>query len=181
MRHTVEKGRPRLRHVAERDVHKYFDLIDKLDVAIERVALLSRSSEALALSLPWVINTRKLGDTQDGLTEDFHQPRLYNASMGKNQVGAEAEMISEGQRSNPARPWHHLASIRRSSNTLMETTQAAPDQRVPSQVRRSRRREFCSFARRTRRYWSSRSWPSYSEAAPISRAIPRLIDSSVRC
>mgnify|MGYP001346757294 CR=1 FL=1 len=100
MRHTVEKGIEN-GTVAERDVHKYFDLIDKLDVAIEQRSTVEEQLKRRAVAAP-AINTRKLGDTQDGLTEDFSISRaLYNASMGKNQVGAEAEMISEGQRSNP--------------------------------------------------------------------------------
>lgn len=100
LRHEVETG---IKNgvVADQDVKTYFRMLDRIEIAIEQRSRREEDLRRRAVEAP-AINKRGLGDTQEGLTKDFSITRaIANASMGKQQDGAEAEVISEGQRANP--------------------------------------------------------------------------------
>lgn len=100
LRHQVEQGIGN-GTVADKDVQTYFRFMDKIDAAIEKRNSRDAELKRRAVSAP-AINTRGMSDSPEGLTERFSISRaISNASLGKQQSGAEAEVISEGQRSNP--------------------------------------------------------------------------------
>lgn len=100
LRDTVETG-IQVGTVADKDVKTYFRMLDRIDVAIAQRDRRDTELKRRALEAP-AINTRGLGDSHEGLAREFSISKaISNAAMGKMQNGAEAEVISEGQRSNP--------------------------------------------------------------------------------
>jgi HK97 family phage major capsid protein len=100
LRHQVEQGIGN-GTVADRDVQTYFRFMDKVDAAIEKRNQRDAELKRRAVSAP-AINTRGLGDSHTSLSENFSISRaINNAALGRQQDGAEAEVIAEGQNANP--------------------------------------------------------------------------------
>lgn len=100
LRHQVNEGITR-GIVADAEIRSYFDFLDRIDGALEARTAREMDLTRRAAQAP-AINTHGLGDSQSSLTERFSITKaIHAASMGKQQDGAEAELISEGQRTNP--------------------------------------------------------------------------------
>ena len=100
MRHQIEQGIGN-GVVADADVKEYFRFLDKIDGAIEKRNRREVDLQRRAVSAP-SINTVGLGDNTANLSKRFSISKAINAaSMGHQQDGAEAEVIAEGQKTNP--------------------------------------------------------------------------------
>ena len=100
LRHQVEEGIGK-GIVADSEVRTYLRFLDSIESTLENknIAIAARARQAAAS--PSVISHRT-ADNHEGLSQRFSITKaIANASLGKQQDGAEAEIISEGQKANP--------------------------------------------------------------------------------
>lgn len=103
LRRQVEDGIKR-GIVADHEVRNYFQLIDNIDAAMDARSAqedtIKRQVEAQPVGAPAI--HRSTSDSHGSLASRFSISKaIADASMGRAQSGAEAEVIAEGQRSNP--------------------------------------------------------------------------------
>jgi hypothetical protein len=94
--------------VADQDAPAYLDYLDNIDAAIDAreqkdADLKFRAQQMSQQPNPApAVHARGLGDTSGKLADRFSISKaISDAAMGRTQSGAEAEVIAEGQRSNP--------------------------------------------------------------------------------
>ncbi len=100
LRHEVEEGINK-GIVADADIRSYFSFLDKIEGKLEQRQTKDKELQRRAASAP-AVHSRGLGDDSKSLSKRFSISKAINAaSMGRQQDGAEAEVIAEGQKSNP--------------------------------------------------------------------------------
>ena len=100
LRHEVEEGINK-GIVADADIRSYFSFLDKIEGKLEQRQTKDKELQRRAASAP-AVHSRGLGDNSKSLSKRFSISKAINAaSMGRQQDGAEAEVIAEGQKSNP--------------------------------------------------------------------------------
>lgn len=100
LRHQIEEGMGK-GIVADSDTRTYFHFLDKIESTLEKRQKLDAVRAREAVSSPAIISHRS-ADNHGGLSNRFSISKaLSDASMGRQQSGAEAEVIAEGQKSNP--------------------------------------------------------------------------------
>ena len=100
LRHEVEEGINK-GIVADADIRSYFSFLDKIEGKLEQRQTKDKELQRRAASAP-AVHSRGLGDDSKSLSKRFSISKAINAaSMGRQQDGAEAEVIAEGQKTNP--------------------------------------------------------------------------------
>ena len=100
LRHEVEEGINK-GIVADADIRSYFSFLDKIEGKLEQRQTKDKELQRRAASAP-AVHSRGFGDDSKSLSKRFSISKAINAaSMGRQQDGAEAEVIAEGQKSNP--------------------------------------------------------------------------------
>ena len=100
LRHQVQEGLDS-GLVADAEIRSYFNFLDKVDGALARSERADEELKRRAAQAP-AIRTNGMADNQESLVQRFSITRaIHAASMGHQQSGAEAEIISEGQKANP--------------------------------------------------------------------------------
>jgi len=100
LRHEVEEGINK-GIVADADIRSYFSFLDKIEGKLEQRQTKDKELQRRAVAAP-AVHSRGFGDDSKSLSKRFSISKAINAaSMGRQQDGAEAEVIAEGQKSNP--------------------------------------------------------------------------------